>query len=105
MHHAFNIYPALLVLTPVAQLEPLGKTNSFEEREGSSATERHFTTCPQTYWGNCLYNENHTQLMFGFRKDPQACPVHEQIDGRLNVLEPTKFKGKHYTITYIPVLN
>ena len=102
MQHAFNIYPALLILTPVVSEE----TISIEtQNDWVSETERYFPNCTQTYWGNCLVNDTQKQFMFRFTKDEQACPVQELLHGRLNVLEPTKFKGKHYTITYIPVLN
>ena len=105
MKRAFNIYPALFVLTPVRQEETVETGNMLKGVEGTSETEHYFTSYPQTYWGNCLYNADQTQLMFGLNTDLKACPVQTQLDGRLNILEPAKFKGEHYTITYIPVLN
>jgi hypothetical protein len=104
MLHAFNIYPALLVLTPVKTQEtPITQE---KERENSwCEDDRHFPSCPQTYWGNCVSNDHHTQLMFSNGMDAEVCPIQKTINGKWNVLEPKKFKGKHYTITYIQVLN
>jgi hypothetical protein len=105
MKHAFNIYPALLVLTP---MQPEAAFQLNDERcqlEGTTENDRYFTSCPQTYWGDCLFNGEQKQLLIGEKKDKEACPVQGSIGGRLNVLEPAKFKGDRYTITYIPVLN
>ena len=105
MLHAFNIYPALFVLTPVES----GDTNQLDQRNNEQSwiaeTDSYFTSCPHTYWGDCVITSNTKQLMVACRNDAQPCPVQEKIDGKLNVLEPAKFKGQHYTVTYIPVLN
>jgi hypothetical protein len=105
MIHAFNIYPALLVLTPVAQRNIPELEQQEEEDTWVAENDGYFTSCPQTYWGDCIFTADQKQLMLSRRNDVRACPVQEKINGRMNVLEPAKFKGQHYTITYIPVLN
>jgi hypothetical protein len=105
MKHAFNIYPALLVLTPVRLDETVGLTTQFKDSEGTLESERYFTSYPQTYWGNCIVHEDQTQLIFGSKKEKSNYPKLNLSNGRKNFLEPAKFKGKNYTITYIPVLN
>jgi hypothetical protein len=104
MLHAFNIYPALLVLTPVQEDLPREEDEA-EESTWAKEEDRYFTNYPQTYWGDCLFTAQHKQLMLSSRNDAHACPVQERINGKPNILEPAKFKGHNYTITYIPVLN
>jgi hypothetical protein len=104
MKHAFNIYPALLVLTPVKMEQAVELGNQFNI-EGPPEADQYFSCCPQTYWGNCVFKADHSQFMFGTRTEAKVCPIQPQLGGRSNILEPAKFKGKDYTITYIPVLN
>ena len=93
MKHAFNIYPALFILTTVMQEETI------------QLSEQTCEKWRQTFWGDCLFNESHTQLVLRFESDMKVCPDQELFDGKLNVLQPAKFKGERYAITYIPVLN
>jgi hypothetical protein len=105
MLHAFNIYPSLFVLTPVTEDEMAHMDQQKEENNWGAENDRYFTSCPQTYWGACIVTASQKQLMVGCANDERACPVQENINGRPNMLEPAKFKGNRYTITYIPVLN
>jgi hypothetical protein len=105
MKHAFSIYPALLVLIPVKVQETIPPANRMDETEWGTEPDQYFTSCPQTYWGTCLFNGDKVQLMYVTNEDKKVCPVQSMLGGRLNALEPTKFKGQQYTITYIPVLN
>ena len=105
MLHAFNIYPALFVLTPVAEGEMTHLDQEAKEDSWAAETDRYFTSCPQTYWGSCIVTANQKQLMLGCANDDRVCPVQEKINGRSIMLEPSKFKGERYTITFIPVLN
>jgi hypothetical protein len=105
MKHAFHIYPALFVLIPVKVGETIQPENAIKENEWNVDPDQYFTSCPQTYWGNCIITGDQKQFLFQSREEKRACPVQSMIDGRLNILEPSKFKGQHYTITYVPVLN
>ena len=93
MKHAFNIYPALFIITPVRQEQII------------EVSDQGYGKWRQTFWGDCLFNESHTQLVLRFESDMKAYPDKEVFDDKLNVLKPAKFKGKRYAITYIPVLN
>ena len=108
MKHSFNIYPALFILTPV-QVNDAIPPNSHEGNDETAWTceaERYFTSCPQTYWGNCIFNASHTQLILSFNnKEMNDCPVLDLVPGTHKILQPAKFRGKHYTITYIPAEN
>jgi len=105
MKHAFNIYPALLVLTPVRTQQAVELGHQFQQIEGAPEADQYFSCCPQTYWGNCVFKADQTQFMFGSRTEAKICPIYPHLGGRSNILEPAKFKGPNYTITYIPVLN
>ena len=108
MKHAFNIYPALFILTPVQRAEAaLVEGNECnDDRAWAREEERYFTSYPQTYWGNCLLNASRTQLILPFSKgENKGCPVFELNETPQNLLQPAKFRGNRYTITYLPVLN
>ena len=105
MKHAFHIYPALFVVIPVEIGEAIHPENSIKETEWNSDPDQYFTSCPQTYWGKCLITGDQKQILYGVSEEKKACPVQSMLGGRLNILEPAKFKGEHYTITYVPVLN
>ena len=100
MKHAFNIYPALLVITPVDVQE-----SSLPEGEWPADSDQSLANCPQTYWGDCVCNEKYTQLMFTVKGKTEACLVQELIEGKVDVLQPVKFKGNRFLITFIPVSN
>ena len=107
MRHAFRIYPALLIITPVMQ-EQTTQTNDlacWNEKPSNYVREAYFTSWPQTYWGDCVINESRTLLVLRFKNEMNAGPVEELLDGKLKVVEPAKLKGKRFTITYVPVLN
>jgi hypothetical protein len=103
MLHAFNIYPALFVITPTTESDTI--VEQHQESSWVAENDRYFTCCPQTYWGDCIFQADTKQLMVCCRNDARPCPVQEKINGKINLLEPAKFKGARYTITYIPVLN
>ncbi len=105
MKHAFHIYPALFVVIPIEVGEAIQPENSIKESEWNSDPDQYFTSCPQTYWGKCLITGDQKQILYGVLEEKKACPVQATLGGRLNILEPTKYKGEHYTITYVPVLN
>lgn len=105
MKHAFHIYPALLVLIPVEVEEAIQPESRIKEDDWNIDPDQYFTSCPQTYWGKCLISGDQKQILYGIGDEPKACPVQSMLGGRLNFLEPSKFKGERYTITYVPVLN
>jgi hypothetical protein len=105
MKHAFHIYPALFVLIPVEVEEAIQPVSQIKEHEWNADPDQYFTSCPQTYWGKCLITGDQKQMLFGTHEEQKACPVQLMLGGRHNILEASKFKGRHYTITYVPVLN
>jgi len=78
---------------------------AIKKEDLNSDADQYFTSCPQTYWGKCLITGNQKQILFGTNEEKEACPVQLVLHGKVNILEPSKFKGKRYTITYVPVLN
>ena len=86
MKRAFNIYPALLMITPVMQEEATQATDNVSGKD-------------------CLFNENRTQPVLILNTNLDACLLLEMLDEKLVGLRPAKLNGKRYTITYIPVLN
>jgi hypothetical protein len=104
MTHAFNIYPALFILTPVRQEGTIHRNDhAFGDEQYRCEREGNFRSCPRTFWGDCLFNESHTQFVLRFETNSKSCP--ELLDTKLKPLDPAKFRGTRYTITYIPVLN
>jgi len=107
MRGVFNIYPALFILTPVTleeSIQTIDRT-SRNKRSNSFGREACLRSWPQAFWGDCLFNENHKQLVLPYNNDMNACVVQQFLNGKSTVLKPAKFKGKRYVITYIPVLN
>jgi hypothetical protein len=86
MKHAFNIYPALLILTPAMRADTIQPLDHVSGKD-------------------CHFNENHTHPILRFDVDMDACLLLELLDEKLIQLKPTKYKGNRYAITYIPVLN
>jgi len=106
MEHAFNIYPALFILTPIMQEHTIQINLQAKNQEASgNGREGCFRNWPQSFWGDCLFNESHTQFVLRFENNMKGCPVQKHLDEKINALKPSKFKGKRYAITFIPVMN
>ena len=101
MQHEFNIYPALFILTPLMQEQPI----HVHARSRGNVRQSNASGRPQTFWGDCLFDESHTQLVLRYESDESVNLIQENLDERTYGLEPKKFKGGRYAITYIPVTN
>ena len=107
MIHAFNIYPAWFILTPIMQEQSIQTSNhSFSnEKADSNECRENPGNWPQTFWGDCLFNENHTQLVLRFESGINTQTAQKLLDANLPALEPVKYKGERYAMTFVPVLN
>ena len=90
MKHAFNIYPALFILTPLQRAEAaLVEGNECnDERAWASEEERYFTSYPQTYWGNCILNASRTQLLNLILKTRPCFQIEQVLHWRTRFSSP-----------------
>jgi len=105
MRHEFNIYPALFILTPLMQEQPIHahvRSCGYVRQSNASGISKGW---PQTFWGDCLFDESHTQLVLRYESDESVNLIQENLDEGSCGLEPRKFKGSRYAVTYIPVTN
>ena len=108
MKKVFKIYPALLVLTPHQETEPV-VVNGIQWRDkiNRDSNDNYFSNGhPYTYTGNCLFNAGHTIVSIRFGSEGISCSSIVNLPGSLfTALEPTIWMGTNYTLTFIEVPN
>jgi len=107
MKKTFKIYPALFILSPV-QSNHLAKEK--EPAKAKMIFDSHdiyfINGHPQTYYGECQFNADRTMVSLPFNQRPR--PFLFMIELPENIftkVEPKKYKGEKFTLTYISVNN
>jgi hypothetical protein len=108
MKKVFKIYPAIFLLNPNRQTEPVHcKGKRFKNRIDCNTADGCFLNGdPQTYYGNCRYHNKHTMVSIQFCLNTNSCYSFLNLPEFLfSTLKPKIWMGRNYTLTYIEVNN
>ncbi len=108
MKQSFEIYPALFRITPRSKNSIPGinlnnicnENNQCKETDNGSELSH-----PHVHYGSCVVNVAHTLVTLNFGNVIGNTSEFELPDSLLGRLKSETFKGKHYIISYVPVLN
>ena len=108
MKRSFEIYPALLRITPRRIRKIPGNTLLDFPKKNDEQIERysgHDISFPHIFYGDCMVNAAHTLVTLTLGKVLKIASPFELPDSILNQLNSQTFQGKDYMITYVPVMN
>jgi hypothetical protein len=108
MKKVFKIYPALFHLTSNRQTEPVRcQGKRLKNQIDCHRTDGCFLNGdPQTYYGNCQFNNKHTMVSIQFCLNTNSCYSFVNVPEFLFTnLSPKIWRGRNYTLTYIEVSN